>query len=337
MLQRLLFLSVFLFSFIMSLAWFVYIQPFFRVSQLNLRTVVAGVQTGLNQNVRQWNGRVNFLILGTDDIEGRNGSGILTDTMIVLSLNVHTGKGVLIPVPRDLWLADEKTKINAMYYYGKTTNPAHPEQRSAEAVSVVLGVPIQYTVVTQLQTISEVIDALGGVDIHVQKTFTDAIFPREGVDVTKEKDPNVLYETVTFTEGDHRMLGKEALQYMRSRHSTDLEEGTDDARSRRQEQVMYAVIGAVKREVQHKNALALGKLFAIYEKNFSQELPLPDLVALAKTMKTNLVHIELKQHTIMPLLVHPAVAKYKQWVYEARDPSFRELQLAVQGFLDVKE
>src|SRR3989344_1338950 len=98
--QRLLFLSVFLFSFIMSLAWFVYIQPFFRVSQLNLRTVVAGVQTGLNQNVRQWNGRVNFLILGTDDIEGRTDSGILTDTMIVLSLDLHTGKGVLIPVPR---------------------------------------------------------------------------------------------------------------------------------------------------------------------------------------------------------------------------------------------
>ena len=88
---------------------------------------------------------------------------------------------------------------------------------------------------------------------------------------------------------------------------------------------MYAVIGAVKREIQNKNVVALGKLFALYEQNFSQALSLPDLVSLAKTMKTSLLHIELEQHTIMPLLVHPPVAKYKQWVYEPIDPTWQEI------------
>jgi len=48
------------------------------------------------------------------------------------------------------------------------------------------------------------------------------------------------YQTVRFTEGDQTMDGDTALKYVRSRHGTN-GEGSDFARSKRQQKVILAV------------------------------------------------------------------------------------------------
>src|SRR5690606_21863522 len=98
---------------------------------------------------------------------------------------------------------------------------------------------------------TEVIDILGGVEVEVEKTFTDKKFPIPGREEDTcgltagpgQEEPEYLcrYETITFEKGVQMMDGKTALKFARSRHSEDPEEGNDLARGRRQQKVILAI------------------------------------------------------------------------------------------------
>jgi hypothetical protein len=118
----------------------------------------------------------------------------------------------------------------------------------------------------------QAIDLLGGVEISVERPFTDYEYPipgRENADcsqpqerteltptsvqelitegkVSNEQLPKLVqeypcrYEALQFTAGSQLMDGRTALKYVRSRHSA--EEGSDFARSRRQRLLLEAVV-----------------------------------------------------------------------------------------------
>ncbi|MCX6797545.1 MAG: LCP family protein, partial [Candidatus Doudnabacteria bacterium] len=74
------------------------------------------------------------------------------------------------------------------------------------------------------------INLIGGVDVRIDKTFTDYEYP----------DENKGYlPPLTFEEGLTNMDGTKALQFSRSRHGNN-GEGSDFARSLRQQKVMSA-------------------------------------------------------------------------------------------------
>src|SRR5579859_1629097 len=73
------------------------------------------IKTGWSTKPNQTDGHVNFLILGTDSLTNRGHDTVLTDTMLLVSLNLKTGKIAMFSMPRDLWNEDYKTKINALY------------------------------------------------------------------------------------------------------------------------------------------------------------------------------------------------------------------------------
>jgi len=72
----------------------------------------------------------------------------------------------------------------------------------------------------------DVVDALGGVDVHVEKDLYDSLYP----------GPNFTYQTFSIQAGDHHMDGLMALKYARSRKST-----TDFDRAKRQQNIIDAV------------------------------------------------------------------------------------------------
>ena len=73
------------------------------------------------------------------------------------------------------------------------------------------------------------IDAIGGVDIQVEQTFTDWQYP-----TWDDK-----WMTVSFQKGKQPMDGQTALVFARSRHGNN-GEGSDFARSKRQQLVILA-------------------------------------------------------------------------------------------------
>lgn len=196
--------------------------------------------------------RYNLLLLGVGG-EGHDAPD-LTDTMLLLSIGrVEPRRMVMISVPRDIWVPDIKDKINASYKIGK-------EQKSVEAglllartsIEEILGVKIDGAIVIDFSGFREIIDFLGGVDIEVERAFTDEKYPIAGRESDScGGDPEFLcrYETVSFETGTVHMDGELALKFARSRHSSDPDEGNDLARAARQQKI----IGAIKNKIMSKD------------------------------------------------------------------------------------
>ena len=97
-------------------------------------------------------------IVGWDYAGPRGLEGNLTDTILYVSVvgDVVT----LIAIPRDLYLDAWQTRINAMYAY----QGAEGLRRTVEEL---LGLPVDYYVVINLNLFESVVDALGGVEVNV--------------------------------------------------------------------------------------------------------------------------------------------------------------------------
>lgn len=191
-------------------------------------------------------GRTNILILGIGG--GTHEGSDLTDTMMVLSLDNTKKTMALISVPRDIWSDTLKDKVNSAYHYGQEKSLSVGRQGGglllAKVISEdVIGIPIQYAVVIDFSGFQNVIDEVGGVDVNVPTAFTDTQYPKPGMEQsTCPGDPTnaCVYETVHFDAGLQHMDGARALIYARSRHA-DGDEGSDFARSRRQQLIMIAL------------------------------------------------------------------------------------------------
>jgi LCP family protein required for cell wall assembly len=309
------------------------VTAFFNAIQMSPQQLYALAQEGWRTPVEASNGTVTFLILGLDEVPGRN-EPALTDSMILAMLNLKTAKVTLISIPRDLWIDQYKTKINAFYVYGADKFPGHPDEFPKEIVEQITGVPIQHVVVFTLSEVGSFIDTLGGVDVNVQRSFTDNLFPVPGVDVARVTDPRILYETVTFTKGMQHMNGARALEFMRSRHSLDPIEGSDPARSARQQLVMYAVLSRLKTAAMQLDFATLGKAYAFYRDTYMSAISPQQLIAIGKALGSKAKNISTTTVDITPLLNNPPTVKNMylgQSVFVPKDPTWAQLMKVVQA------
>lgn len=285
------------------------------------------LETGWTTIPQQTANHKNVLILGVDTLETRGNSQPLTDTMILASLDLKTGQVNTLSLPRDLWNDKYATKINALYSYGESHYPGQPEKLPTVAIQEISGVPIHHTLVLSLDQVAAVIDLLGGVEVEVPQSFTDTTFPRPDVDVTIERDPARLYQTVSFTQGREKMSGERALQFIRSRHAEG-DEGSDVARSNRQQLVIQSLMtSALSKEILF-NPTKLGQLYRFYQENFASSIPVEEIIGTARMLLPVRNGFTLTPHSlsIYPevqtgVLIHPPLSKQhqNQWVYIIRD------------------
>lgn len=189
-------------------------------------------------------GRVNVLVLGYGG--GDHPGAYLTDSMLLLSLNTKSGKTTEISIPRDLWVqlppdSGSYAKINSAYSYGRDQGgPKGGGEMAVLKASQVLGMPVSYWLTIDFQGFRDLMDALGGVDVDVERAFT-ARYPAND-------DPSVdaSWITVDFKVGTQHMNGEQAIRYARARYSDDPQEGTDFARSRRQQRLIQAILRSAK-------------------------------------------------------------------------------------------
>ncbi len=176
----------------------------------------------------------NALIIGIDTRE--NSGGLNTDTLIVSSYNYDTNDIVMVSIPRDLTVeigedSDWYNKINAVYAFTKEDDDEEKGilelKRTIEELT---GMEIQYYAMVNFEAFTQIVDAVGGVDINVENSFTDYQYPL-----------GTKYQTVSFKAGIQTMDGETALKYARSRHSSDNGEGSDFMRARRQQKIIMAI------------------------------------------------------------------------------------------------
>jgi LCP family protein required for cell wall assembly len=302
------------------------VSAFAKVAQVSLPELRQRLTLGWQTDLTHHQGHKTILILGVDELETRPGSPPLTDTMILININLKTGRLTAISLPRDLWHEEYKTKINALYIYGHERDPDNPLTFPQEALSELTGVPIHHAVVISMEKLAELVDLVEGVEIEVVDGFVDYKFPRGDVDVTLVTNPDLLFMTVNFPQGFETMNGERVLQYIRSRNSEG-DQGTDLARAARQQQVISRLLSEVMSPRLWLNEVRAATLFRFYLDNFEQNLSLEEVIATGRAMIPHRKVISFSTENISVFPEDPNGVIYNpprspanpQWIYQIRD------------------
>lgn len=318
--------SLILLAVVLYVWW--YLTAFSQAAQVEIKNLKDSFKTGWNQPLPTTEYGTNILILGLDDIEQQRNGSLLTDTMMVVSIKKNAPIK-LLPIPRDLWIASLKTKVNALYYYGEKSQVTTGQSLIKETLEQILNIPIHHIVVVKIDTVRSLVNALDHVTVTIDTPFTDLNYPRDDLPLgQKEVSP---YETVEFQAGVQNLDGDKTVKYIRSRQSEDQVEGSDTSRSKRQQKVTQAIIDRLTAREILLNPYALGSVYKIWNTEIDSTLTDADLVSLAKFLKVDRVNFETLTLPISEagrsgILYHPPTTKYGQWVYEPLDPSWEELR-----------
>ncbi|MFH1193705.1 MAG: LCP family protein [bacterium] len=276
---------------------------------------------------------INILLLG---IGGTGHDGpYLTDTMLMVSINKADGKMAMLSIPRDLLIATKKfgeQKINAINSYAEVEKPGNGAKFTRDIIQELLQVKIDYYARMDFDGFREIIDAVGGVDIDVPVSFSDPLFPRES-------NPS-LTTTVTFQKGPQHMSGADALVYARSRHGNN-GEGSDFARSRRQQQIIMALKNKILSSETLSSLSKIKNIFDIVQTNINTNInPLEavQLAALYKKMNIPMDKIFVNVLTNGP--DGPLYSTYynSQYVLLPKNPDFSDLRkIAANPFDETKK
>ena len=220
---------------------------------------------------------VNILILGTDGRIGQNSAETRTDSIMVLNVSGKDKKLKLVSFMRDnlVYIDGYSQVINGQKQTDHKLNLAYElgEQegkQGAERVRKVLkdnfDLDIKYYALVDFQAFATAIDTLFPDGVTIDAQFSTL----NGVPVTEATVGDDLHATETESPtqtirvGKQQMNGSTLLNYARFR---DDDEG-DYGRTRRQQQVMTAVLQQIKDPTKlFTGSEALGKVFAMTSTN----------------------------------------------------------------------
>jgi LCP family protein required for cell wall assembly len=253
-------------------------------------------------------GRLNVLLLGGDEGPGR--WSLRTDTIIVLSADLATGRAAMFGIPRNLYnapLPPESEKafpggifpypnlINALWVYADGHPRLFPGGKDAGfraiagSVQQLVGVPLDGAVVIKLNGFVDLVDALGGVWIDVPFRMYDPEYPNED---------GSGHIAITIKAGCRHLNGHYALAFARIRHID-----SDYYRMGRQQMVLEALA----RQVDPISVLTqLPSLLDIAGKNLKTTFTPDDAGALAQ------LALRLDVHHIKNILFVPP--KYPEYL-----------------------
>jgi len=147
--------------------------------------------------------RQNILLLGVDS----NGAdsdlwvGTRTDTIILLNIDPKTRTVNALTIPRDSKVYLPKgmgvQKINAAHAIGGI-------EMTVKTIEDTLGVHIDKYVMFHDEAVRAIVEALGGVDIYVEKRM--------------HYNDNAGHLHINFEKGYHHLTEKDAVEYLRFRH-----------------------------------------------------------------------------------------------------------------------
>jgi len=139
---------------------------------------------------------VSFLIVGADASTGRG----LADTLMVCLVQPKTGEVGVLSIPRD-------SRVELPGVGIRRINAAHSlggMPLTIETVELLLGLPIDYYVEMNTAGMVELVDAIGGIEIEVEKRM-----------YYRDRAQGLL---IDLQPGLQRLDGEQAMGYVRFRH-----------------------------------------------------------------------------------------------------------------------
>ncbi|HEX8919218.1 MAG TPA: LCP family protein [Chloroflexota bacterium] len=172
------------------------------------------------------NHRINVLLLGSDNDQKFQQQYPLSQSMIVVTIDPVHDDVSMLSIPRDFWVPIPG------YGMGKIDTAAEHGGVSLARATVenLLHINIDYYAWIGLNGFSHVVDDFGGVTVNITHPILDDFYPND----LGTADP-YAYTRVFIPPGWHHLSGRQALDYVRSRHGDAV---GDFGRSARQQQVM---------------------------------------------------------------------------------------------------
>lgn len=195
----------------------------------------------------------NVLISGSDTRGGFDENG-RSDVIMVATINPKTSTILLTSVPRDFYVTTACDAADGCMQgaLDKITHTGiHGTNTTKRTVEQLLGIEINYTFKVGFDTVTDLVDALGGVDVYVE--------------------PGYAVSTSTFSvhEGTNHLDGEHALAYARERYSYT--EG-DRQRTKNQQQVLMGIVNeATKPSVITKYASIMDAMANTFSTTMSNE------------------------------------------------------------------
>ena len=172
----------------------------------------------------------NVLISGSDTRGGYDANG-RSDVIMVATVNPKTGTILLTSVPRDFYVetacdAADGCQQGAL---DKITHTGiHGTNTTKRTVEKLLGIEINYTFKVGFDTVTDIVDAVGGIDVNVEPGYECS---------------NFLHAPgLSVHAGVNHLNGEQALGYARERYAYS--EG-DRQRTKNQQQVLMGIVDKV--------------------------------------------------------------------------------------------
>ena len=172
----------------------------------------------------------NVLISGSDTRGGFDENG-RSDVIMVATVNPKTGTILLTSIPRDYYVttacdAGDGCQQGAL---DKITHTGiHGTNTTKRTVEQLLGIEINYTFKVGFDTVTDIVDAVGGVDVNVEPGYECS---------------NFLHAPgLSVHAGVNHLNGEQALGYARERYAYS--EG-DRQRTKNQQQVLMGIVDKI--------------------------------------------------------------------------------------------
>ncbi len=238
-------------------------------------------------------GRVNILLTGnSSDDPGHSGSQ-LTDSIMIISIDIQNKNAYLLSIPRDFYVRIEGhgySKINAAYVYGEQDHfqaSGYPDGGIGlleQTLEQTTGVHIDQYALINFGAFRDAVNAVGGIDINIQSSDPRGIF-----------DPNINNAEggpVKLTNGVHHLNGQQALNLSRARNDPPpdgripygLPRGDYD-RTANQRLMLVALKDKVSSIGTISNPLKVGKLLDGFGNNVKTDMKTSQLRRLYDLLK----------------------------------------------------
>jgi LCP family protein required for cell wall assembly len=269
-------------------------------------------------------GRFDLLLMGSD--AGRDRWSRRMDVMLLVEVDVNTGKVAMIGLPRNLINAPFppgaahdavscgcfSSLLNALYVEATVIHPNRWPGTGAVAgigavratVSQLTGRPVDAVLVVDLWGMIKVVDAMGGINVDIPSAVSDSDYP----------DPVYGHIAMSLPAGKQHLDGRHALFYARSRH-----QDSDYGRMARQQILLLAV----RKQIGPDTILNAPDLFSAAKGFVWTDLPrssLPSLVDLFSKAQS----ASVKQLRIVP-------PTYPEWLTKSEITRIQNAIAALLG------
>jgi len=246
-------------------------------------------------------GEVTILLMGSD--QRPHAPDFRTDTFLLVVLKTD-GSVSLVSFPRDLWVylpGQSMQRINTAQEYGGF-------ELVKSTLQYNFGFTPQSYVLTNFSGFQSIVDSLGGIDVQVGQTLSDARAGYPGGD--------------TINPGLVHMDGETALWYVRSRQTT-----SDLDRLRRAQEVIFAI---GKTLLSQNGLTRIPQLYSAFRGAIVTDLTLKDVVNFLPILQSVNLN-KIQRYAISTDQVIPFVTSGGADVLLPRPDAIRQLLLQALG------